>query len=160
MTDTENFTTSFLVDKSPADVIAAINDVRGWWSQDITGHNDSVGQAFDYRYHDAHRCRIRVTEIVPRKKVAWHVVENFFSFTQDKSEWTGTDIVFDVAATPEGTKVTLTHVGLVPEYECFAICSDGWTTYINGSLRTLITTGKGNPNVGKAITASEQALSA
>ena len=88
------------------------------------------------------------------------MVRNWFAFTEDKSEWTGTDIVFDVAETPEGTKVTLTHVGLVPEYECYSVCSDGWTTYVGGSLRALITTGKGNPNVGTAITASEQALSA
>jgi len=54
--------------------------------------------------------------------------------------------------------LTFTHVGLVPEYECFEVCSDGWGTYVGQSLRALITTGKGMPNVGEAITRSEQAL--
>ncbi|HCS19099.1 MAG TPA: hypothetical protein DIW47_00800 [Bacteroidetes bacterium] len=39
-----------------------------------------------------------------------------------------------------------THEGLVPEYECYAICENAWNSYIQGSLRTLIESGKGNPN--------------
>ena len=40
----------------------------------------------------------------------------------------------------------MTHQGLVPEYECFEICRDAWTSYIQNSLRNLIVTGKGQPN--------------
>src|SRR6266446_2232400 len=35
---------------------------------------------------------------------------------------------------------------LLPEYECFHVCSNAWGSYINGSLRSLITTAKGRPN--------------
>jgi len=35
---------------------------------------------------------------------------------------------------------------MVPEYECFTICSNAWGSYINGSLKKLIATGKGSPN--------------
>ena len=31
--------------------------------------------------------------------------------------------------------------------ECFEACSDAWGGYIKGSLRSLIATGKGQPNV-------------
>ena len=41
------------------------------------------------------------------------------------------------------TEVRFTHVGLVPSYECYSVCSDAWGLYINGSLRNLITKGKG-----------------
>lgn len=41
---------------------------------------------------------------------------------------------------------SFTHEGLVPDYECYGMCSNAWGTYINGSLRRLITTGKGSPN--------------
>jgi len=34
----------------------------------------------------------------------------------------------------------------VPAYECYKICFDAWTNYIQNSLRNLITTGKGQPN--------------
>jgi hypothetical protein len=44
-------------------------------------------------------------------------------------------------------------------YECFDICSNAWTTYIQKSLRDLITTGKGKPNgKGKPQTEDEKKL--
>jgi hypothetical protein len=48
-------------------------------------------------------------------------------------------------------------VGLVPEYECVNVCTDGLHTCIK-SLHDLITTGKGQPNVGEAKTDSERSL--
>jgi hypothetical protein len=37
-------------------------------------------------------------------------------------------------------------VGLVPDHECYGACSNAWGSYVNGSLRGLITKGKGQPN--------------
>jgi len=34
----------------------------------------------------------------------------------------------------------------VPEYECYEICREAWTNYTTESLRSLIATGKGQPN--------------
>ena len=62
------------------------------------------------------------------------------------TEWIGTDLIFEVAEKGDETKIHFTHVGLVPDYECFDICSNEWSRYVNGSLRSLITTGKGQPN--------------
>jgi uncharacterized protein YndB with AHSA1/START domain len=159
MTD-QNFQTSFIVPQSPAAVFDAITNVRGWWSEDVQGATDVVGSVFDYAYRDVHRAQIRVTELVPGQRVAWHVVKNHFNFTQDQTEWTGTDIVFDITPVQGGTQLRFTHIGLVPEYECFDVCSNGWGTYIGGSLRALITTGTGMPNKGEPMNASEKALSA
>jgi hypothetical protein len=41
---------------------------------------------------------------------------------------------------------TVAHRGLVPEFECFEACSSAWGFYVNGSLKRLITTGRGEPN--------------
>ncbi len=157
MTD-HNFTTTFTVRQTPEQAFAAINDVRGWWSEAIDGSTDRLGEEFAYRYKDLHRCRIKVIDLVPGRRVAWHVVDNYFSFTKDKTEWTGTDIVFEISQHGGETEIRFTHLGLVPEYECYDVCSDGWGTYINLSLRNLIATGKGQPNVGEAMTDSERAL--
>lgn len=46
----------------------------------------------------------------------------------------------------EKTEIHFTHEGLVPQYECYNVCSDAWGTYIRSSLRSLIATGKGSPN--------------
>jgi hypothetical protein len=153
-----SFTTSFTVDQTPDVAFAAINNVRGWWSEAIEGPTDKVGGEFDYHYQDIHRCRIRVTELVPGKKVAWLVLDNYFSFTNDETEWKDTDIVFDISRSGGRTEVRLTHHGLTPEYECYDACSQGWGTYINSSLRNLIETGKGEPNIGDPMTSAERAL--
>lgn len=144
-----NFATAFTVDQSPEDVFAAVNNVRGWWSEEIEGRTDKLNSEFSYHYEDVHRSRIRVTELIPGRKIAWLVLDNYFNFTRDKSEWKGTEIAFEISKKGKKTELHFTHVGLVPEYECFDICSNAWGSYIRGSLRSLITTGKGKPNQKK-----------
>jgi len=70
----------------------------------------------------------------------------YLGFVKDKTEWKGTTITFDVSKKGDQTEVRFTQMGLVPEYECFNACSSAWRSYINGSLRSLITMGKGQPN--------------
>ncbi|GAA3000214.1 SRPBCC domain-containing protein [Streptosporangium longisporum] len=143
----QNFTVTFPVGRTPQEAFEAITDVRGWWSQDVEGVTDRVGGEFDHHYRDVHRCRIRVTELVPGRKVAWLVLENHFDFVTDQSEWTGTEIVFEISERDGGgAEVRFTHVGLVPRYECYDVCSNAWGGYIDGSLRSLIETGTGRPN--------------
>ena len=144
----QNYTTSFAVDEFPEEVFSAINNVRGWWSQAIEGDTDKLGAVFYYHYQDVHRCTFKITEFVPGKKVVWHVLDNYFNFVKEKSEWKGTDVVFEITEKGDKTEVHFTHVGLVPAYECYGLCSDSWGFYINESLRRLITTGKGQPNPG------------
>jgi hypothetical protein len=38
----------------------------------------------------------------------------------------GTTITFDITEVDGGTQVRFTHVGLVPEFECYDVCSDAW----------------------------------
>ena len=142
----ENYTTAFTVDKSPAEVFAAVTNVRGWWSGEFDGRTDEVGTEFTYRYQDLHRSRQKITELVPGKKVAWHVLDADINFVKDKKEWNGTDIVFQIAKKGDKTELRFTHFGLAPSIECYGKCSGAWGYYINESLRSLITTGKGNPN--------------
>jgi len=106
----------------------------------------NLGDEFTYRYRDVHYCKMKLIEVVPGKKLAWLVLDNFFDFTKNKSEWKNTKIVFEVSERGDKTEIRFTHQGLVPEYECFNVCSSAWGSYINGSLRSLITTGKGRPN--------------
>ena len=74
------------------------------------------------------------------------MVDGYLGFVEDKTEWTGTDITFDVTPKGDQTEVRFTHLGLVPEFECFDNCSNAWGFYIKSSLRDLIATGKGEPN--------------
>ena len=142
----QNYTTSFLVDQTPAEVFAAINNVRGWWSGKIEGATDKLGEEWTYRYKDIHYSKQRITELVPGRKVVWDVLDGYLNFVTDRSEWKGTKISFDISRKGDKTELRFTHIGLVPQDECYNVCSDAWGGYINGSLRKLITTGKGRPN--------------
>jgi uncharacterized protein YndB with AHSA1/START domain len=143
---TKDFTISFTVDQSPQQVFAAVNNVRGWWSGEIEGSTDKLGAHFTYRYKDVHRSTQKITEFVPGKKVVWHVADAQLNFVKDKNEWNGTDIVFEIENKGDKTELRFTHVGLVPAFECYGGCSGAWGFYVNDSLRSLITTGKGDPN--------------
>ena len=84
--DSNDFTTTLLVDQSPDAVFAAIKDVRSWWEGDIEGSAEAVGDEFTYRYQDLHFSRQRVTEVVPGRRIVWRVVEATLTFLEDPSE--------------------------------------------------------------------------
>ena len=143
---TTDFTTTIIVDQTPEEVFNAINNTRAWWSGEIEGSTDTLGAEFKYRYQDVHDTTQRIIEWVPGKKVVWHVVDSHINFVKDRTEWTGTDIVFEITRKQGRTELRFTHVGLVPAFECYGDCSGAWGFYINDSLRSLITTGQGQPN--------------
>lgn len=156
---TTSFTTSIIVDQPAAAVFNAINNVRGWWSESIEGETDQLNAIFDYHYQDVHRCRMKIIEMVPNKKIAWQVLDNYFSFTKDQNEWKGNTILFQIVEQDDKTVLHFTQEGLVPEYECYDVCQNAWRTYIQKSLYSLITTGKGQPNSkDKPQTADEERL--
>ena len=139
----QNFTSAFTVVQNPSEVFDAINNVRGWWTGEIEGDAAKLGDEFSYRYPGFHYSKQKVTELVPGRRVVWHVIDAQLEGPEDPSEWTGTDITFDIASNHGGTEVRFAHLGLVPEFECFESCSSGWGFFVNGSLRRLITTGEG-----------------
>jgi Activator of Hsp90 ATPase homolog 1-like protein len=156
----DNFTTTITVAQSAAQVFNAINNPRAWWSEEIQGDTAQLGSRWYYHYQDVHRCTLEVTQLVPHQKVAWTVIDNHFSFTHDKNEWKANRLVFEISEKDGQTQLTFTQIGLVPTYECYDICQKAWQTYIDESLFSLITTGKGNPNsTGNPTTEDEKALS-
>jgi len=142
---TQDFTTTLLVDATPDQVFDAINDVRGWWSEDVEGATDKLGAEFQFHYQDLHRSTHKITELVRGKKVVWQTVKSEINFVADKTEWDRTRVEFQIDRRGDQTELRFTHVGLVPAIQCYGECSGAWSYHL-GSLRDLITTGKGRPN--------------
>lgn len=138
-----DFHTTFTVPQSPEEVLAAITDPKSWWTGDIQGSADKVGDTFSYRYGDVHYSKQKVTDLVPGQRVVWQVLESHLPGNEEPEEWTGTEIRFEITDNDGQTQVRFSHQGLVPSFQCFDSCSSAWAFYINGSLKRLITTGEG-----------------
>lgn len=137
------FTTTFFVSQTPQQVFEAINNVRGWWQGQLEGDFNKTGDVFMYRMNDVHYSKQTIEEIILNKKVVWLVTESKLNFINNKSEWTGTKIIFDISEINNKTQLRFTHEGLVPAFECYGGCSNAWEQLIQESLRSLITIGKG-----------------
>ena len=142
----QSYSTTFVVDRTPDEVYRAINDVRSWWSGKIDGDTDKLGGEFRYRYKDLHDSRQKVTGLVPGKRVVWRVTEGYLAFVKSKGEWKDTEVIFDIVPRNGKTEVRFTHVGLSPACECYEACSGGWDALVNGNLRQWITTGEVPPS--------------
>jgi hypothetical protein len=138
---TPDFTTTILVDQTPEEAFNAINNVCAWWTgaPGIEGSTNKLNDEFTYDYQPYHHSKQKITELIPGKKVVWLVTDSNLTFVKDQNEWTGTKITFDIAKKADKTEIRFTHVGLVPEGECYNDCSNAWSAIINNSLRNLIT---------------------
>lgn len=140
---TSNFTTTILVDNSKEEVFNAINDVRNWWQGEVEGHTDKLNAEFSYSVPGIHFSKQKIVEITPNEKIEWLITDSKLSFVKDQTEWTGTKIVFEISDVNNKTQVRFSHLGLVPEFECYGDCSNAWGKLVEESLFSLITTGKG-----------------
>ena len=141
--NSSNFTTTILVDESPSAVFNAINNVSAWWQGAIEGSSNKLNDEFTYQMKEFHFSKQKVVEFIPAEKVAWLVTESQLNFIEDKNEWTGTTILFEISTQDNKTQLRFTHAGLNPQVECYGACSNGWQQLIQQSLFSLITTGKG-----------------
>lgn len=142
---TSDLNTNLLVDQSPEEVFKAILNVRGWWSESIEGHSEKLNDVFTYKYKEMHASTQKLIEVIENEKVVWEVLDSYLSFIEDKNEWDGTRVSFEISKHGNQTKLQFIHHGIVPESECFGACTGGWNYYIHESLLPLIQTGKGQP---------------
>ena len=148
---TPDFTTTLPVNHAPGKTFNAINNVMGWWSEDMTGSTVKLHDTFTVRFREVY-ITSEVVEFIPGKKIVWQVTDCNKPWLKNTKEWNGTKISFEISEADSKTQVHFAHIGLVPEVECFDVCSNAWTEYLQGSLLQLINTGKGKPTPKKANT--------
>jgi len=141
----KNYSVSITVDATAHEAFECINNVTGWWTVNMEGSSQKLDDEFTVRFGEIHVSTQKLIEVIPGKKVVWLVTDSNLNFIREKDEWTGTTVVFDITQKNDKTEVTFTHVGLVPQVECYDACSNAWGPYITDSLFKLITMGKGNP---------------
>jgi hypothetical protein len=144
---TTDFTLPLSTERTPLEAFQAIKNVRAWWSgyyaEEIEGNTENLGDEFCFRAGEGvHYSKQKLVEEIPAKKLVWLVTESELSFVNQKQEWTGTRIIFDILEKEDRTEIVFTHEGLNPEFECYEACAPTWAQYLRNKLLPLINTGK------------------
>ena len=145
----QNYHSSITANIDSKKAFESISRVSEWWATHFEGDSKKSGDVFTVRFGETF-VTFKVVEVVPGKKIAWQVTDCHLHWLKDKKEWAGTEIDWEVVAKGNATQINFTHVGLVPEIECYNDCSKGWNFFVKDSLFKFITEGKGLPETPKA----------
>ena len=148
----QDYTTTILVRATATRAFKSINNVAGWWTENIDGRSEKLNDVFNIHFGETF-VTMKIVESVPDKRVVWNVTDCYLHWLADKKEWKDTRIVFEISTEGESTRIQFTHVGLVPEVECYDNCVKGWDQYIKDSLAKLINEGNGLPQTKQIATA-------
>ncbi len=148
----QDYTATIGAKISAREAVNAINNVAGWWTEDIEGSAERLNDVFTVRFGETF-VTFKVVEVIPKEKISWLVTDCYLAWLKDKTEWKDTKLLFEISAENDETKIIFTHIGLQPDIECYESCVKGWDQYIKDSLFKLLTEGKGSPQRRKAATA-------
>ena len=143
--ENHNYHAAITVSQPPNDAFTAITSVSKCWTEKLEGSSEKLNDIFTVDFGDKNFVTHKLIEVIPGKKLVWLVTDCYLSWFNDKTEWKNTKMRFDISSSGNQTKIDFTHIGLVPEIECFDICKKGWDQYVKDSLFKLITEGKGQP---------------
>ncbi len=142
--ETQDYRATISVKSTAKEAFGKIANVGGWWAKDFTGKAEEPNDTFTVRFGDTF-VDFKITEAVPDTKIVWRVDNSSLPWLSDKTEWNGTEIVFEIELKNNQTEINFRHIGLVPEIECYENCKKGWTRFITKSLPKFIDEGKGLP---------------
>ena len=140
-----DYHTSITVDATTHEAFESINNVSQWWTESLEGSSQKLNDEFTVRFGETF-VTVKIVELIPDRKIVWHVIDCNKPWLKDKKEWKDTKNSFEIFKNDNKTQINFTHLGLVPEIECFEVCSNAWSQYIQQSLWRLLITGKGQPD--------------
>ncbi len=143
--ENQNYNATIMVNQPANEVFKSINSVSKWWVENLEGDSHKLNDVFKIDFTGNNFVTHKIIEFVPNKKVVWLVTDCYLGWLKDKTEWTNTKMSFEISTKNNSTEISFTHIGLVPEVECYEMCIKGWNQYVKGSLFKLITEGKGAP---------------
>lgn len=131
----KDFHQTITVNASAEEAMKKISQINNWWKKDFTGSAKNLKDTFTIPFGNPSFVDFVVSEFVPNKKLVWKVTDCYLPWFQDKKEWNNTEVVFDITEEGDKTKIDFTHIGLIPEIECYDVCEKGWNGHINTLLK-------------------------
>jgi hypothetical protein len=139
-----DFNSSISAKISADEAIEKISNVPEWWGVTFTGSAEKQNDKFTIKMGGESFFNFTVAELIPGKRIVWLVEDCNMPWYSDKKEWADTRLIFDLMENNGVTELNFRHEGLTPEVECYKDCESGWTHWIQTSLFSYFTTGKGS----------------
>ncbi len=134
---------------------AVTSDMTNWWTQ-TGGSFSKLGDVTTFRfppntsYWTFKSITLEPYTLVEHECVdALHIHDGLSDAI--RGEWLGTILRFEIKPAPTGSDVTLTHIGLRPDLECYQICEAGWDFFFMKSLQAYLGESKGEPHMAYSI---------
>ncbi|MBO9465108.1 SRPBCC domain-containing protein [Tropicibacter sp. R15_0] len=119
--------------RTPASVETAqkaiFDEMHIWWSTRVektasgaTIHFGNSHVSFDFAKRDG--------TYVWTCREANMIIED----VADATEWQGTSLIWQILPDGDGSRITLSHLGLTPSLDCHDVCTRGWQKYFENSL--------------------------
>lgn len=146
----QSYSKELSVSASAKSVYKAITkEIDKWWTID-SNKAFNIGDILTVKFGERYFMSMEVEKIIVNKLLVWKVVgANMFieDGGTNNDEWVGTKIQWKISESENGREVSLFHEGLVPSFECYDTCKNGWD-YFLGSLKEFLDTGNGSPSYG------------
>ena len=147
----KSYGTIIEVTANPKEVFNHVNEVSTWWvrqvagaSTEFEGESSKLNDVFILRHGDNHYSKHQLTEVIPGKKIVWLVTDSKLNWIKEnKQEWTGTKMIFEMVPKGEKTSLIFTHEGFVPHLACYGHCVHFWDRVIKEWLFNFIINGTG-----------------
>lgn len=117
--DNQNYNVTLTVSKTANEVFKSINSVSKWWTENLKGDSENLNGVFTADFGNDNFVTHKLIEVVPNQKVMWLVTDCYLSRLKDKTEWANTKMIFEISINDNKTQISFTHIGLVPEIECY-----------------------------------------
>jgi len=136
--ESKNYHRTIVVNASPEEAMKKISQINLWWRKDFSGSAAKLSDEFTVPFGELNGeisfVDFVISEFVPNKKIVWKVDDCNLPWFKNKKEWNNTEVVFELSEENDKTKIDFTHIGLVPEVECYEACEKGWDGHITKDL--------------------------
>jgi hypothetical protein len=141
----QDYCSTITAKNSPKDIYDKISTVSSWWSTNFEGNATHLGDIFTVRFKNGDWYKIKIDELIPDKKIVWNVIDADQTWHDNRKEWIGTKIIWEISPENNGSRVDMTQLGLTPDLECYDRCKKGWDFLVNESLAKYLAEGAGMP---------------
>jgi hypothetical protein len=142
----QDYNVTITLNVSTEEAFKGITSVSKWWTEDVEGSSKKLNDVFTVHFGETF-ITLKVVELIPEKKIVWHVIDCYKHWLKNKKEWKDTTIIWEISRKEDGTQITLTHIGLVPGIECYGGCEKAWDQYIKENLFNSLKKRKGTPEL-------------